>query len=111
MISCLARFMVYLEVNGGPPIGASLSNQVARLELQVKAQFVLQKTTMYNHPVKGSIWDLLLNITTTIAQSPAPTTLVMYKSVIQNQTATTIQSKSDQYQTAATTSSKQQRQQ
>ena len=39
MISSLAWFQSYLEVNGGPPINASLSDQVVRLELQVKAHF------------------------------------------------------------------------
>ena len=55
MISSLARFLLCLEGNGGPPIGASLSDQVARFELQVKAQFVPKKTIPYNHPVRRSI--------------------------------------------------------
>ena len=40
MISSFERFRLYLEVNGRPPIGASMSDQVERLESQVKELFV-----------------------------------------------------------------------
>ena len=111
MISSLARFLSYPEMNGGPPITASLSDQVAALELQVASQFVPQMTTTHSHPVKTSIWDPPLNITTTTVQVPATTTPMTYKSAVQNQLATTTQSKSNQIQPAATTPSPQQRQQ
>ena len=109
MISSFARLLLYLKVNGGPPSSASLSDQVARLEFQIKAQCVPQKITTYNHPVKRSIWDPPLNINTTSVQFPAPTTLMMYKSVVQYQLATTTQYNSNQNQPAATTSLPQQR--
>ena len=40
MISSITKFLLYPELDGGPPITASLSDQVAVLELQVASQFV-----------------------------------------------------------------------
>ena len=82
MISSLARFLSYLEMNVGPPITAPLSDQVAALELQVTSQFVSQMTTTHSYPVKTSIWDPPLNITTTTVQVPATTTPRLYKSAV-----------------------------
>ena len=49
MISSFERFGAYLEVNGRPLIGDSTSDQVERLESQVKDLFVpTQKNTPYN---------------------------------------------------------------
>ena len=43
MISSFERFGSFPEVKGGPPIGASFRDQVARMELQVKAQTYVPK--------------------------------------------------------------------
>ena len=96
IISSLARFLSYPEMNGRPPITVSLSDQVAALKLQVASQFVPQMITTHSHPVKTSIWDPPLNITTTTVQVSATTTPILYKSAVQNQLATTNQSKSNQ---------------
>ena len=106
MISSLARFLSYSEMNGGPPITASLSDQVAALELQVASQFVPQMIITHSHPVKSSIWDLPMNITTrTVPVLTTTTTPITYKSAVQNQLATTDQSKSNQIQPVETTPS------
>ena len=111
IISSFESVGSYPEVNGRPPIGDSMSDQVERLESQVKELFVPpQKNTTYNLPVRSSVWDLPMDITTTTAQSPAPTTPKTYKSAVQNQTIMTTQPKSNQNRTVATTSSPQQRQ-
>ena len=56
MISSFERFGLYPEVNGRPPIGASMSDQVEQYESQVKAIFVApQKKTTYNPPVRRSV--------------------------------------------------------
>ena len=111
MISNIARFLLYPELNAGPPITTSLSDQVESLELQVEARFVPKKTTTYSHPVKMRIQDPPLNITTTIVQVPATITPMTYKSAVQNQLATTTQSKSNQIQPAAARTPQQQQQQ
>ena len=111
MISSLARFLSYPEMNGGPPITVSLSDQVVALELEVTSQFVPQMTTTHSHPVNSCIWDLPMNITTTTVPVLTTTIPITYKSVVQNRLVTTDQSKSNQIQPAETTLSPQQQQQ
>ena len=107
MRSSLAKFKSYLEMNGGPPITESLSDQIAALELEFTSQPVPSITTEYIPPAKTCIWDLPMNITTTIVLVLATTTHISYKSAVQNRLVTTDQSKSNQIQSAETTISPQ----
>ena len=83
IISSFGRFGAYLEVNGSPPTGDSMSNQVEKLESQVKDLSVpTQKNTPYNPPVRSSLWDFPMDITMTTAPSLATTIPKTYKSAV-----------------------------
>ena len=114
MISSFGRFGAYLEVNSSPPTGDPMSDQVERLELQVKNLLVPTQKYVQNipdiPPVQSSLCDLPMDITMTTAPIPAPK-LKTYKSAVQNQTIKTTQPKSNQNQTVAITVSPQQQQQ
>ena len=112
MRSSLAKFNPYPEMNGGPSITESLSDQVTALELDLASRPSPPMTTTYNPPVQMSIWDLPLNITTTTVPVSATTKSISYKLAVQNQCIHTNQPKSkiNVNKAAKTTPSPQQRQ-
>ena len=113
MILSFGRFGEYLEVNGSPPTSDTMSDQVEKLELQVKNLLVPTQKYVQNIPdipPVRSLWDLPTDITMTTAPNPAPT-LKTYKSAVQNQPTKTTQPKSNRNRTIAPIGSPQQRQQ